>query len=72
MTIKVKISSAMMPDSGETLPSHFGRTTKRRTNRPAIETATSNGPHRHEAEIEFAEAAVAAKEIAGRTRWRYG
>ena len=31
----------MTPDSGETVPSHFGRTTKRRTNRPAMETATA-------------------------------
>ena len=31
----------MNPDSGETLPSHTGRTTKRRTNSPAIEMATA-------------------------------
>ena len=37
----MKIRNAMMPDSGDTLPSHTGRTTKRRTNSPVIETATA-------------------------------
>ena len=31
----------MTPDSGETSPSQRGRTTKRRTKSPAIETATA-------------------------------
>jgi hypothetical protein len=31
----------MMPDSGDVLPSQMGRVTKRRMNRPAMETATS-------------------------------
>ena len=40
-TIRTKIRKAMTPDSGETSPSHTGRTTKRRTNSPAMETATA-------------------------------
>jgi hypothetical protein len=39
--IKMKINSAMMPDSGATLPSQRGRATKRRMARPAMDTATS-------------------------------
>ena len=31
----------MTPDSGETSPSQTGRTKKRRTNSPAIDTATA-------------------------------
>ena len=37
----MKIRPAIIPDSGETLPSQFGRLTNRRMARPAIDTATS-------------------------------
>ncbi len=36
-----KISSAMMPDSGDNGPSHLGRITNRRKASPAIEMATA-------------------------------
>ncbi len=39
--ISKKISSAMMPDSGDNGPSHFGRITNRRKDNPAMETATA-------------------------------
>jgi hypothetical protein len=39
--MSVKIRSAMNPDSGETVPSHFGLTRKRRKKRPMIDTATA-------------------------------
>ncbi len=48
----------MKPDSGATLPSHTGRTTKRRTNRPAMETATATAHTATNAEIEAAEARI--------------
>ena len=54
----------MTPDSADTGPSHFGRTKKRRTNRPAIEMATANGPERDEGEIEASERARPAKATA--------
>ena len=41
VTIRMKISRAITPDSAEILPSHTGRAKKRRINKPAMETATS-------------------------------
>ena len=56
----------MTPDSGDTSPSHTGRTRKRRTNEAGDGDGHRDRPDRHETEIESAEAARRRKEAAGR------
>ena len=54
VAISTKISSAISPDSHETSPSHLGRATNRRTNKPDDAHRAGHSENRRKVEIESA------------------